>query len=59
MREYLVKIWSMIIRGKIKSLTQHFAARGYVPGLAPKIYVSFLSFITHLGSSDSIFEAEI
>ena len=39
-------------------MTQHFAAGESAPGLAPKIYVSFLFFIAHLSSSDNIFETE-
>ena len=38
-------------------MTQHFATRRSKPGLAPEIYVSFF-FVTHLSSSDNIFETE-
>ena len=52
-----VKIWSMILRGKINSLTQHFAGGHYQVWSLKFVLVLF--FMTHLSSYDNIFVTEI
>ena len=46
MKEYLVKIWSMILMEQNKVLDPALCDRGSVPGLVPKVYVSFLFYDT-------------
>ena len=56
-RIFSKNLWVWYLRGKIKSLTQHFVGVS-VPGLAPENYVSFILFIIHLSSYDNIYGTE-
>ena len=57
MTEFSAKIWSMILMGWNKVLDPALCGVS-VPCLAPDIYVSSLTFMTHLSSYDNIFETK-